>query len=215
MTTHVNRGLDYRPATYFWAQDLKVQLPSDISGAERRRLYKLALEAGDDTSLFLQDPDFSAGQLDRNLRGAWGAIHPSHLGGEYLPRRRSEEVEIARIVIDSTTRDVISVSARRGKNRIYYRVVDEYDGDTLGPKSTRTSKQPLTLGELVDFFLGGWDLLDCLHWNFEGDGFPRRAVHRFLLEIESDFYVDFDDEVRCRVDDWLETKAQSETEEED
>jgi hypothetical protein len=53
------------------------------------------------------------------------------MGGEYLPDLKQDEVEIARITIASTTQDVTSVFARRGKHRIYYRVVDEYGGETL------------------------------------------------------------------------------------
>lgn len=214
MTSDIKRGADFRPSTYFWAQDLKLKLPSDISGAERRRLYKAALKAGDTDSLFLEDPDFSSDRLERDLLRAWGGFHPSHLGGEYLPKRRSEEVEIARIVIDSTTRDVTSVYARRGQNRIYYRVVDEYGGDTLAEKRTRSSRQPLTLRELVDFFLGAWDLFACLDANFAWEGYPVRDIHRFLLTLESDFYPDFEEEVRDRVYDWLATKPIRETEEE-
>ena len=63
------------------------------------------------------------------------------MGGEYLPNRQATEVEIARINIDSTTSDVTSVYAKVGKNRIYYRVVDEYNGDTLSDKHTRSSKR--------------------------------------------------------------------------
>jgi hypothetical protein len=53
-----------------------------------------------------------------------------------------------------TTQDVTSVYARRGKNHIRYRVVDEYDGDTLSGRNTRTSRRPLTQGELEPFFNG-------------------------------------------------------------
>jgi hypothetical protein len=64
------------------------------------------------------------------------------MGGEYLPDRRDTEVEIARINIDSTTSDVTSVYAKAGKDRIRYRVVDEYNGDTLSEKRTRSSRRP-------------------------------------------------------------------------
>jgi len=203
MTTFVDSiNGDFRPKTYFWAHDLKVKLPSDIAGAERRRLYEAAVAAGE-PSPFLDDPDFSAEQLEPELRRAWGGYHPSHLGGEFLPRRRNEEVEIARIVIDSTTRDVTCVYAKRGKNRIYYTVVDEYGGDTLANAGTRTSKQPLTQDQLVDFFLGSWDLLNVLEVNFGHHGYPPGRVHGFLLDVQSDFYPDFEDEVRRRVDVWL------------
>jgi hypothetical protein len=70
------------------------------------------------------------------------------MGGEYLPDLLPNEVVIARITIASTTQDVTSVYARRGKKRIRYRVVDEYDGDTLSGKNTRTSTLPLTPREL-------------------------------------------------------------------
>ena len=197
--------LDYRPKTYFWARDLKLKLPSDIAGAERRRLYLAAVEAGE-PSVFLTDPDFSSEQLDPGLRQAWGGFHPSHLGGEFLPRRRNEEVEIARIVINSVTSDVTCVYAKRGKNRIYYQVVDEYDGETLSNRGIRTSKRPLTLRELVDFFLGSWNLLQVLNVNFWEHAYPPARVHGFLNVISSDFYPDFEDEVRRRVNDWLALK---------
>ncbi len=82
-----------------------------------------------------------------------GRLHPSFMGGEYLPNRRDTEVEIARINIDSTTSHVTSVYDRPSKDRIYCRVVDEYRGDTLSEKRTRSSKRPLSLGELITFFL--------------------------------------------------------------
>jgi hypothetical protein len=116
-------------------------------------------------------------------------------------------VEIARIVIDSVTCDVTCVYARRGKNRIYYQVVDEYGGETLSNRGTRTSKQPLTLRELVDLFLGSWNLLQVLDVNFGDCGYPSREVHGFLTNVSSDFYPDFEDEVRQRIDCWLETLA--------
>ena len=72
------------------------------------------------------------------------------MGGEYLPDRRDTEVEIARLNIDSTTSDVTSVYARPGKDRINYRAVDEYDGDTLSEKRTRSSKRPLLRLLLID-----------------------------------------------------------------
>jgi hypothetical protein len=99
---------DYRPKTYFWAHDLRLKLPSDIAGAERRRLYEAAVEGGE-PSVFLTDPDFSSEHLDHRLIQAWGGFHPSHLGGEFLPRRRNEEVEIARIV----SRETLAAPQRR------------------------------------------------------------------------------------------------------
>ncbi len=83
-------------------------------------------------------------------RSALGRLHPSFMGGENLPDRRETEVEIAHINIDSTTSDATSVHAKAGKHRILYRFVDEYGGDTLTAKRTRSSKRPLSLGELIN-----------------------------------------------------------------
>jgi hypothetical protein len=84
------------------------------------------------------------------------------MGGEYLPDLTSTEVAIARITIASVTQDVTSVYARRGKNRIHYRVVDEYEGETLSGKDTRTSTRPLTLGQLEEFFNTAWSIFAVL-----------------------------------------------------
>ena len=79
-----------------------------------------------------------------------------------FPNQETNEVEIARIEIDSTTFDVTSVYARRDASAIHYRVVDDYDGDTLSGPNTRQSAEPLTLGELEDFFTGAWPLQEVL-----------------------------------------------------
>ena len=46
------------------------------------------------------------------------------MGGEYLPRIESDEVEIIRIDLQSITSDAIELRARRADGQIYYRVVD-------------------------------------------------------------------------------------------
>jgi hypothetical protein len=100
--------------------------------------------------------------LSVDERRAIGRLHPAFMGGEYLPDMAQNEVIIARVVIASTTQDVTCVYARRGKHRIHYRVVDEYEGDTLSGRSARTSTRPLTLGQLEAFFNGAWSIFDVL-----------------------------------------------------
>ena len=41
-----NFDLQYRPRGYFWAEELSVQLSSDIKGAERKALYESLLAEG-------------------------------------------------------------------------------------------------------------------------------------------------------------------------
>ena len=164
--------LSYRPRSYFWPLGLETHLLVHIKGAERRSAVQSLIESGklDDV------PDFLArSALSDSDRKAIGGIHPAYMGGEYLPDLTQNEVEIARITIASITQDVTSVFARRGKHRIYYRAVDEYDGDTLSGRSTRTATRPLTLGELEAFFNGAWSDRVALQTADSGVGGFRRA----------------------------------------
>jgi len=196
--------LQYRPRSYFWAEELGVQLSSDIKGAERKALYESLLAEGraDEIDALLIKP-----VLTPDERQGLGRFHPSFMGGEYLPNRKEGEVEIARITIASTTQDVTSVYARQGTNRIHYRVVDEYDGDTLNGTGMRTSIKPMTLGQLTDFFLKTWDLMEVLHYNFEGGGYSSDEVKGFVVDASSSFYADFGKAIDARIDKWLATRA--------
>ena len=194
--------LDYRPTSYFWAAEKGIALMSDIKGAERRRLFAKALATGEEAAF---SQALLAAALTEHDREALGRIHPAFMGGEYLPNRTQQEVEIARITIASTTQDVTCLYARQVGNRIHYRMVDEYEGMTLDEPSTRTSTKPLKLQELVAFFLKSWNLMACLEVNFEGEGYPREQVQGFIVDASSSFYAEFEDLVRARVDEWLDT----------
>jgi hypothetical protein len=58
-----------------------------------------------------------------------------------------------------------------------------------------TSEKPLTLGEIADFFLGAWNLIEVLEMNFEGDLEPSLG----FFTARSKFYSDFDRLCRERV----------------
>jgi hypothetical protein len=79
-------------------------------------------------------------------------VSPAFLmGGEYLPELRVNEVEIARIIKKSTTLDVVSIRARQTKNRIVYKIVDEYpEYEPNYFLAKETSVKPLTLSELIE-----------------------------------------------------------------
>ncbi len=182
-------SLDYRPRDYFGRMDLQAELLTSVKGRARRAAIKDALEAGDIDTL---PGHIKAAELDQAERQLIGRVHPFFMGGEYLPRIKTGEVEIARINIKSTTYDVTVMYARLVGDRIHYRVVDEYQSDTLGTTSKRTSVRPLTMGELVSFFLQAWDLMACLEFNFEDD------VDGMLdfFDGESEFYPYFDATLR-------------------
>lgn len=194
--------LAYRPRSYFWAKDLHIGLSSTIKGAVRRSLHERSIAESGPSLGGISKP-----ALTEDERRAWGRLHPRCMGGEYLPDQRGHEVEIARIVIASTTQDVTCVYARARKGRIDYRVVDEYGGDTLSGRTDMTSVQPLQLGKLVDFFLGAWDLLGVLDANFEDDEDREDNVWRFISSADSSFYAQFGQAIKKRVNAWMETGA--------
>ncbi len=194
--------LAYRPESYFWTYDNHIKLASDIRGAERKAMYERALESGD---IELANAIIETPELSNEERRAQGGLHPAWMGGEYLPKRKAQEVEIARITIASTTQDVTCIYAKRGKSRIYYRVVDEYENMTLDERA-RTSVKPLSLIDLFDFFIKGWDLFCCLEANFGEHGYDRDEVQGFIVDASSSFYAEFEDLVRQRVDQWVDKR---------
>jgi hypothetical protein len=138
------------------------------------------------------------------------------MGGEYLPNTGRQEVEIARVTIASTTQDVTCVYARPLGKRIAYRIVDEYNGETITGRAERTSLAPLDLGALIKFFINGWELLECLEHNFGEHGYPREEVHAFIVDASSSFYSEFGCAITEEVDFWLDEKhANDPPEEED
>lgn len=201
MTASTNAAiLSFRPISYFEPLDLKGHLLSTIKGAERRRHVEKMLRAG---PLPIEPSDVLRPALSDAERLAAGRVHPAFMGGEYLPDRERAEVEIARITLASVLQDVTCVYAKREGDRIDIRIVDEYDGDTLGGTTALSTKEPLTLGELVDFFLGAFGLFEVLAMNFADDGYEPDRVLRFF-KASSVFYPQLDEVIRDRVTVWVQ-----------
>lgn len=196
--------LGFRPKSYFWPMGMDTHLLSRIKGAERKAALTTLIESGR-----LEDiPEFLAqSALSDEERKALGRIHPAFMGGEYLPDLLHNEVMIARITIASTTQDVTCVYARRGKDRIRYRVVDEYEGDTLSGPRERTSTRPLTPGQLADFFDGAWSVFDVLAMNFGHRGYDEAQMQRFIVEVGSRFYPELGKLYRSRIRAWAAAKG--------
>ena len=76
------------------------------------------------------------------------------IAGEYLPDYKTGEVEIARVVMQTSTQDVFTVRARRVSpgGRFTYRVADEYNA-TYVP-GIKSSRGPLSLAQLVSLIDG-------------------------------------------------------------
>jgi hypothetical protein len=142
MTDTGQYDLNYRPQTY-WDDALGILL-SNIKGEHRRRRVLELVREGriDAIEQFLL-----AEKLPDPVRELVGKIHPVFMGGEYLPDCEEKEVEIARVSLQSTTADVISIRAKQGPEGIKYRIADEYE--SVFKFVPETSSEPLTLRELI------------------------------------------------------------------
>ena len=175
-------------ALNFWPLDLRTHVVSSIKGAERKAYVKAMFEEGREGEI---PGDVIQPALQPELRQATGAIHPWLMGGEYLPDRQDNEVEIARITIASSTRDVTCVYACRAKDEIHYKVIDEYERRDV-PASPASG---------------------VLDMNFESDRYPPEEVRAFF-EATSEFYPDLEKLIEQRVEIWLQ-EQRSELDEDD
>jgi hypothetical protein len=199
--------LEYRPATYW---DDKA-INANIKGEWRRRAIQAAEESGAVDEI---PADLFSDALPEPMRAMVGRIHPSLMGGEYLPDYLPNEVEIARISLRSTTGDVISVRARPATDGIHFRIADEYESDYV--ISPEVSPSPLTLAELISLI----ERADSGEGDREGIGLTEsyrnhnicsearedyEAVRDFV-RVESAFYPDLFAFFEEQADQWLERK---------
>jgi hypothetical protein len=160
------------------------------------------------------DPTLLGDSLDSEERESFGAIHPSFMGGEYLPGCRRGEVEIARIELQSTTSDVISARARPSGSRILYRVCDEYNSAYKLPR--KSSRQPFSLLEFIRFL----DAVEqgCPEPSWSRFGFVLEANEDNLASgasledlqeftrVESDFYPELERHYANVIDEWHQAR---------
>jgi hypothetical protein len=138
---------EFRQGSY-WASpvDPLKAILRNIKGRNRREMIRDYYSAGRAPKLcdeLLKD------SLNDWSRDRLGQIHPTFMGGEYLPNYYRDEIEIACISLESTTSDVISLRARPSDSRIKYRVADEYQTEFSIPQ--QTSMRPFSLRELIQF----------------------------------------------------------------
>lgn len=185
---------NYRPETYFRPQSLQDHLLSKVKGSAIREYLQGLIDEGrrDEVVTLLASGEELALQ-EKHME----SIHPAFMSGNYLSDLDYGEVEIGRIWINSTTGDVTCVYAKAVEGKIYYRVVDEYEGETLDGEGTAITDRPMTLGEFVDFFFASWSLIECIRCNFEYDQDGMMGFFR----CESEFYPQFDQYARILVEE--------------
>jgi len=211
------QSLAWRPTSYWDLADPVSAILVNVKGTVRRRALRNALQGS--------TPDAPVDELMRDElpddeRKAWGRIHPSCMGGEYLPGYLPGEVEIARIQLKSMLSDVISIRARRA-GRIHYRVVDEYPEDHKMTLSPQTSARPLTLGAMVRLLWSvresegqGPGFIACsIDSNIEA-GDDRETVAEFMT-VESEIYPELGGLIAQGIERYLNVKYPVEPEEAD
>lgn len=218
--------LDFRP-DYHSPADALAAILANVKGQRRRELIRdiasghareAVLKRGGDPALaeLLSevDPGLLVESFDDPGKLAW--LNPTFLGGECLPAYLPGEVEVARVVMETTTMDVVSIRARRRTRGYRFRVVDEYEAVfRFAPKSSRL---PLTLGEMVEFvFRYDYEdtdpgptgergaILGRLDWDL-GNGVEAEELRGFH-RVESDFYPGMDKLVTDRIDEWLDRRV--------
>jgi hypothetical protein len=120
--------------------------------------------------------------------------------GEYLPELDPREVEIARIVLRSTTGDVISVRARPKGDRIAYSAVDEYE--TQFKVKPEESKGPLSHEQLIN-------MLEELQVEEETGNYLQQLLNEDpdFLSAHSDFYPGLNVTFEKLLHEWMKEKS--------
>jgi hypothetical protein len=214
-STKLYTGIDYqfRPESYWAAANNPLEAAlRNVKGRNRREMIRDYHKTG---KLEQLDEDLLADTLDTETRVSLGQIHPSFMGGEYLPNYDRSEVEIARIELESTTSDVFSLRARPVGSRIKYRLVDEYQTEFRLPQ--QTSARPFSLGELVRF-LDSVERVDADEPSWYQFGFVLSSNQcnldcgadldtlRNFTRVESDHYPDLASHYAKAIAEWYEAR---------
>jgi len=198
---------DFRPESYWSADDPLALILRHVKGSNRRQLIRDYWNAG---ALKELDDQLLKDTLTDAERKRLGRIHPSFMGGEYLPEFKIGEEEIVRVQLASITSDAISVRARPVSGGIAWRAVDEYQESGEYVLTPALSGGPLSVAELIgmletatytDWDLEGGLLLGWNNYNLEGSGSAEEL--RGFTTIESRFYPGLGPHCERAFDDWV------------
>jgi hypothetical protein len=204
---------NFRPESYWTpARNPLEAALRNVKGRNRRQMITDYYEAG---KLEQLHENLIADTLDEQSRKNLGLIHPTFMGGEYLPNYGRSEVEIARIELQSTTNDVISLRARPVGSRIKYRLIDEYSSQFRLPQ--QTSSRPFSLGELIGFLDSvEQDEVSEPSWNKFGFVLSSNQCNldcggdlEDLLDftrVESDHYPDLASHYAEAIEEWYQAR---------
>ncbi len=202
-----NIDYEFRPESYWDVSDPLGTILVNVKGRRRREMIRDFWHAGAIDEL---DEGLLVDCVSNEDRAGLGKIHPSFMGGEYLPDYAEGEAEIARIELESTTADVTSIRARRRGERIAYSIVDEYEEirDYEFIVSPKSSRKPLTLAQLVGLIDGATEegSLAIIHTqaNYSGRSIEELDRIRPFTRVESVFYPQLNLHYENMLDRWYE-----------
>jgi len=135
---HTAINYHFQPISYWLSEPnpLEVAL-RNVKGRNRREMIRDYYSRG---LLPTLSENLLRDTLNEDTRSSIGQIEPDC---------RCHEVEIARIELESTTSDVMSVRARSRGKRIAYSICDEYGSEFILPQ--KTSSCPFSLRALIRF----------------------------------------------------------------
>jgi hypothetical protein len=87
-------GYDFCPTSYWDDTSVEQAVLRGVKGKQCRKVLSKALAEGKFEKI---SEEIQAAEISNELRDRLGQIHPSLMGGEYLPSYGREETEIARI----------------------------------------------------------------------------------------------------------------------
>ena len=193
MFIHIDvKGVDlsFRPSSHLFPLTAEKLLLSRVKGTQRRESLTAAIEQDRLSDL---NPFFTQTSLSAEDRRSRAAIHPSFMGGEYLPDFEEGELEMARLSLRSVTADVISIRLRRTEDGFVYRIVDEYmDQDPNGlldEPTTIVVDQPLTMKDFGAFVV---QVSRMDHWCDPESHETEEEAQDFVVAT-SEFYPEFGD----------------------
>lgn len=210
--SEIEFDFDYRP-DYWSPENPKALILGNVTG-EMRRVFLERLIEGDSTVELLIDEDAREDHLTPEGRVAQGRFHPSGFGGEFLPEYLPGELEIARIVLESVTMDVVSVRARRTDGKILFRAVWEYPEYGQILLDPTVSEEPLDFREMID-------LMHSVH-HFDGENHEGSFIDasreanvnagaslermRYFVAVKSFFYPKLEAYFDLKAQEWYERK---------
>ncbi len=210
---------EFRPASYYFEDDWKGEILSQVDGKIRREfaartLADLEIETYEEFVGAMIDGSIDTAMFRPQTgaeKQALGAIDPALMGGEYLPKFAPREVEIARVSLESTLADCISIRAGFADGEYRYRIVDEYGSEfDFEPE---TSATPLTFRQLVNLInwaeLTDTDFVLGLHDSYlELNYYPGRDPQELstFVTVSSFFYPQLEDYFAERSAAWVNKK---------